>query len=122
MGKRMIKQLPVKMTDAEKLVKNQQLVKELENKQLLELEKKAFAEKHKAKVSEVDEAISKLAQECRSGKEERPVECVEVPRYTDNMVDIVRDDTGDVVFSRPTTPEERQNGLPFGESRTPAEH
>jgi hypothetical protein len=62
-------------------------------------------------------ALDLLAHEVSTGTEVRPVECDLVPRRADEMMDVIRPDTGEVVSSRPWTQSERdtfkQRALPF---------
>lgn len=103
--------LPCKLTAHEKLLKSEQLSHKLADVEKLEEAKKAatsrYADQIKARVLEV----KLLATEVRTGEEFRPIECTEMPRYSDMMVDIVRVDTGATVRSRPMQPSERQEEL-----------
>lgn len=111
MGDKCIKDLACVMTDDEKRLKGSELAVSVEELAALDVEKKDFAEKLKARVSHVEKRITKLAHEVKTGKEVRPVECAEYQRYATRMVDLVRLDTGEIVFSRPMRPDEFQTSM-----------
>jgi hypothetical protein len=118
--------LPVKLTEHETLVKGREAAKELNALNTLEAEKadvtKDFAERIKKKRRELD----KLAHEVSTGTEVRPVDCDLVPRFADEMIDVVRPDTGATVSSRPMTQSERdtfkQRSLPFSDREDDRAH
>jgi hypothetical protein len=106
-----IEQLACEMTPKERLLKSTELAKKIDEQVALEEEKKGFNEAWKGRKNTVDLAVRILASEVRTGKETRPVECFESPRYGEMMVDLIRSDTGEVVRARPMHPSERQLAL-----------
>ena len=109
--KKLIKDLPCEMTEDERRMKGSELAVAVSDKQTLEVEKKNFADAWKERAKEVDTKIGTLAYQVRSGREIRAVECEEAPRYSDRMMDIVRLDLGEVVYSRPMEAGELQTML-----------
>lgn len=115
-----VRHLPVKLHQSEVLVKAKQAAEGLSKLKGLEDDKaeatKDYAEQIKKKRRELD----LLAHEVSTGTEVRPVECDLVPRRVDEMIDVVRPDTGEVVSSRPMTQSEReklkQSALQFDDS------
>lgn len=79
-------------------------------------------DKHKAQRKAVNALISKqvderakLAHTIESGVETRMVLCKWIGDYAKNVWNLVRQDTGEHVDSRPMTAADRQSGLPFEE-------
>jgi len=104
------------MTREERMVKSLGLAQTIEKRDTIRGEKKLANESFKERIGECDEEIAKLTKQVKTGLEERPVECAEIMRWPDKMVDIVRTDTGDIVESRPMRADELQNSIPFGSS------
>ena len=114
-----IKDLPCKMTDEERLLKGTALAAAIQEDNDLEDEKKAFAEKLKTRQRLIDERVQTLKHEVKTGLEVRPVPCFESRRYGERMVDLVRRDTHEVVFSRPMRPDEMQESLQMEQPEDP---
>jgi len=111
MGNKYVKDLPCVMTDDEKRLKGIALAQAVEEKRALDAEKKEFSEEHKSRVGRVDTRIYRLSHEVTTGRETRSVDCAEYERYPAHMVDLVRLDSGEVVFSRPMRPDELQTSM-----------
>jgi hypothetical protein len=111
MEEKLIEELPVKMTDEEKLLKGEYIAQVHHELVELEAEKKALMGSRKRAIDAKKDLLAHLAHELATGEELRPVQCRERPRYYDLMVDVVRMDTGRIVRSRPMEPHERQLGM-----------
>lgn len=109
-----VKDLPCVMTAAEKALKSDQLVAVLGTINDLEEEKKAATAELGAKLKSEKKRGGFLAHEVRTGKEVRPIECVERNRYEDDLVDLIRNDTGEVVQTRAMDPRDRQAHMDLG--------
>jgi hypothetical protein len=106
-------ELPCHLSAHEKLLKSESLAERLKDVHVAEAEKKDAMEEFKLRLGGLEKQIDKLALEVRTGREYREVECFESASYSDNKVDIVRKDTGEVVRSRAMHPNERQEKMPF---------
>jgi hypothetical protein len=111
MGNKYVKDLPCAMTDDEKRLKGIALAQAVEEKRALDAEKKEWSEEHKSRVGRVDTRIFQLSHQVTTGRETRAVDCAEYERYPAHMVDLVRLDSGEVVFSRPMRPDELQTSM-----------
>lgn len=65
----------------------------------------------KAAKEPITARIGELKAQVTTKKEHRLVDCEESKDFKRNMVEVVRIDTGEVVDSRPMTPDERQEEL-----------
>jgi hypothetical protein len=110
-----IEMVPCKLSAEESHLKSKQLCQLAIDRAELEQEKKSAASAIKAAIDSKEEKINDLVKEVHSGEELRPVECYERPRYIDNMVDLIRTDTGAVVRTRAMHPTERQTALDMGD-------
>lgn len=75
----------------------------------LAVEKNAHAlatKAHKERVLELEETINRLDSIVRTGKEAREVTCFE--QFVHGVVELVREDTGEVVETRQATAKDRQ--------------
>lgn len=108
-----VRQLPCVMTAAEKALKANELVAVLGTISDLEEEKKAATASLTARIKEEKKKGGELAQEVRTGKEVRPIQCYERFRYEADMVELVRDDTAEVVSTRAMDPRDRQEKLGY---------
>lgn len=113
--KRFVEQLPCRLRESEKLLKSEELAEQLRQREIVEAEKKEANDAFKARLSEADRQVQRLAHEIRTGEEYRAVQCTEIGRWSENVVDIVRSDTGEVVRSRPMAAGERQALLELGD-------
>jgi hypothetical protein len=109
--------LPVKLHQHEVLVKAQQAAAGLSTLKRIEDDKAEVTKDFAEQIKKQRRALDLLAHEVSTGTEVRPVECDLVPRRADEMMDVIRPDTGEVVSSRPWTRSERdtfkQRALPF---------
>lgn len=113
--------LPCQLTEQERLLKSEELVKRLEEKDGLEDRKKSSADDFKSLITAKECEARRLRREVSTGIEHREVECQEVFRFARNLVETVRLDTGEVVSSRAMRPEERQAAMDFGDEAGDAE-
>jgi hypothetical protein len=120
MEAKVVEYVPCKLTAEEELMKGKQVAQLLSEISTLEDEKKSEAKRIATEVEDKRTEMYARGEEIRRGEEMRPIECFERPRYVDNMVDLVRTDTGGVVRSRPMHPNERQTALDMGELPAPA--
>jgi hypothetical protein len=109
---KLFRDLPVKLTDAEWAFYANALAVEQARRAQAEADKaesmsafKATIDKHKAKEAELGEKV-------RSREETRAVECFERFDYKRFVVDLHRDDTGELVETRQMSASERQTKLP----------
>ncbi len=114
MTRTIMQELPVRLTPEEKARKSEQLVKALEDKDGLESAKKAASDDFKQRLTLKDGEVKKLTREVSTGVEYRDVACEEVMAFGRNQVDLIRQDTGEIVSSRSMRPEERQGAMEFG--------
>lgn len=112
----MVEELPVKLDPHEKQLKGEQLSQAVNTVHELEEKKKSVTSDFAQKIKDANHKVYLLAQEVRTGEELRPVECYEQPRYSELLVDVIRQDTGACVRTRPMHPTERQQAMGFGES------
>jgi hypothetical protein len=109
-----VEKLPCELTREETLAKGAEMALMIKQHGEVELEAKETADTFKKQFKRLDRTISERAEEVRTGVEHRLVPCTERGRYRENMVDVVRLDTGEIVRSRPMTESEKQQALPFG--------
>ena len=108
---KVMQDLPCVLSRDEKAVKSDELVKRLDEKEVLEERKKSAADDFKRLITAKDCEVRKLAREISTGIEYREVECDEILSFGRNQVDLIRKDTGEIVSSRTMRPEERQEAL-----------
>jgi len=111
--------LPVGLTEAEVQDRNAEVVRLLDQIDEIKEEDSARKSDAKAAILRLEMRASALRDESRSRSQVRDVEVEEVKNYTAERVDIVRNDTGKVVFSRAMRPEEKQRPLPLEASKAP---
>lgn len=83
----------------------------IEQYALVEAEKASATKTYAERLKQLRQDMERLAHDIRSKSEERSTEIYEVPRWPDQMVDVIRVDTGEVVRSRVLQPGERQQRL-----------
>ena len=112
-GEVFVQSLRCELTAEEKVRKSIELAEGVREVERLEAEKTANAKAFKDRLDARKLENTNLAYDVRTGTEERPVECYEVPRYDDLQVDIMRTDTMPhaLVRSRNMQPHERQTQL-----------
>ena len=103
--------LPVKLDDQQIRVKGIELA-EMESK-IEELDERHKAQKSQMKAEEdaANALRKRLAIIVASGFETRPIECETRRYYREARVDVVRRDTGEVVFTRQMVADEAQGTL-----------
>jgi hypothetical protein len=106
-----MKDLPVKLTEHEKLLKGAELVAAMHEIDQLEEQKKREGKVLADAIKAKDEHARELARTLRTGTEDRKVECTESKRFQDRMVDTIRMDTFQIISSRPMNPSELQEEL-----------
>jgi len=98
--------LPCTLTFEERERKGRELADLCAEADRLEGDKKSAAESFKAKQSTVDAKRREVHLIIRQGFESREVQCRRIMSYEAKRLDIVREDTGEVVSSRPLNPTE----------------
>lgn len=109
-----VERLPCKLTAEEKALKNEQRTQLTQDAMDVEEKAKEAADGFKTTLKTVEKALLDLHRELRTGEEVRPIECIEVFRFDQDMVEIVRNDTGEVVRKRAMDPRDRQSHLSLG--------
>jgi hypothetical protein len=100
--------LPCILTQAERAERGAALGREAELLEATEEEKKESAASFKKKIDGHKAEVMRLARIVRTGKESREVPCGWKLDLLAESVHLIRLDTGEVVRSRPMTPEERE--------------
>jgi len=104
----MIRQLPVKLTDAELRLRRENVVRILGE---IDLQKEHFAKlkaDEKAQLGDLKEHLDETLKSVRERSELRPIECEERQVFEQNAIHIIRTDTGDIVEERPMDVADRQ--------------
>jgi len=111
------KMLHCPITEKEKAKAASRLAECIETGKALEEERKATMKDYTARKERLIEQIGILSRSVKSGEELRPVPCTLTLNFSKQTADLVRNDTGKLVESRPLTPEEIEDGataiLPF---------
>jgi len=113
MSDKTTRNLPVKLTDQEKLHfgrEESRLVREVAE---LEAKKRMSAADFKAQIELRSSQIRDFAEKVHTGVEYREVECVATPIFSEGIMRITRRDTGEVVQERCLTKQEQQARLEF---------
>ena len=103
--------LRVSLTPDELLVKSRELARYLQETRDLEESIARERKQQSEMLKDRREEAQRLAEDVATGTEVREVSCVEVLRYRERLVDIVRIDNHEVVRTRAMQPEERQRDL-----------
>jgi hypothetical protein len=112
--------LPVMLTEDEVKQKGDVLATRIEERAKLDGERKAASERFKEELKEIDGDIGSLARQLRERKEHRVINCMwERDDARFSMV-LIRQDTGEIVDTRPMRDDERQGSL-FAEETPPTE-
>lgn len=118
----MIRRLPIQLTDAERNVKARHAASLVHERTMLEEQKKETAAEYAERIKDLSTKITAAVEAARTGIEERDVEVNPKPNNEAFVVEFYRDDTGELVESRPMTDEEirvaRQRELPLRGSAT----
>lgn len=109
-------ELPVKLTDEEKLEKARQLSAMIGEITRLKEEQKTVSSSFKTKIGELEVDSREIANMIREGQEVRVVEVIEEKDYSDRKIRTIRKDTGEVVGIRTMALEDTQEEM-FGEDR-----
>jgi hypothetical protein len=99
--------LKCKLTNDEWAAIAAQLANDGEKREQLEAQKKSEASAIKAKIDDVEKSISSLGVKVRTHEEIRAVECFEKADDKRFVVELYRDDTGELIETRPMTSAER---------------
>lgn len=103
--------LTCKLSDAEVAHRADELAREVAKLSVLEDEKKHVAKEFAASIGEVEAGVRLLACQVRDHAEDRGVACTWQRDDTGKFLELVRQDTGEVVSSRALTPAEMQGKL-----------
>ena len=104
------RQLLCKLTEPEMLARGDEMA-ECENTIAVLKDKRRGLN---GKIADLAERRGKLAKVIDSGSEERAVDCVWIDDIKQNCKDLVRQDTGEKVDTRPLTAADLQTGLDLG--------
>lgn len=113
MTKKLLKSLPVELTDDEVLIRAKELTVAMAEEEALIAKIKAFRSNNERTIKDVIRPqIAKLQDVVHTGVEDREVECEQRPDYTRKIMEIVRLDTDEVVESWQIKQAELQTALP----------
>lgn len=104
------RELPCALTDNERLQRAIEAAKKRGERNLLEDQAAELKETAKRLLADHDSVLERLDSAVRDGSERRLIRCHE--RFHAGMVELVRDDTLEVVESRPATFAEAQRTMP----------
>lgn len=104
-------EIPVNLTDTEIRQYGKDLASVLDKLSDVRAEKKEADADFKKRIQEIESTVRDLTRKISTGKEERKVPLKAVENKSKWEVDIYREDTGELVRSRPMTAEERQANL-----------
>lgn len=107
------KKLPVQLSEHERALRGEEMAREHAELGRLQELKRDQAKLMKEQIDASEKRIGELAEQVRTGIEQREVLCFERLRGERGMVDLERTDTGEIIDSRPMRPDERQVGMPF---------
>jgi hypothetical protein len=108
---RFTKKLPVPLTDDEVRHRGEELASKLAALDEIDAALKVAKQEAKAKKEPIAKRVTELKQQIRGRKEARLVECELVRDFDARCAETMRLDTGEVVDTRPLTPEEMQTQL-----------
>jgi hypothetical protein len=103
--------LPVKLTEREMDAYGRTLDDKVSELVALELAKKQAADQFKGDIDRVERTVKILGHKVHTGIEDRDVECFWEPVYDRGVKELRRNDTMQVVETRPLTEEEKQRSL-----------
>lgn len=103
--------LPVTLTPREKAARSEELVQAMSKQRRLEDELEGVKADFKGRIARVADDVGALFRTLERGTEIRSVSCERRVNVDGESVDTIRLDTGELVVSRPMTPEERQREL-----------
>ena len=118
---RYYKELPVQLTDGEKLTKMGRVLELEDIQEVVKEEAKEAADEAKKEIADHQKEIDKLKGHLRSGTEPRQVECIDVQDFKAKSVRTMRTDTGEVVSERAMRQDELQGELALREGQSEVE-
>jgi hypothetical protein len=116
-----IRQFRFKLSDSEIQAKGKAILQRQRDRQRMIEDHGQVVAEVRRELKAVDDAIARMADEYEGGFEDRPIECREKVDLKRGVVSLVRQDTGEVVETRPMTLEERQEVLPLEEPKAEAQ-
>ena len=99
------------LTEEEKIERGSELAQHVRSAELLSEEKKEKASAYKTKIDTHNLEALTLSNALQNGFETRSIECRLVKNYALRTVDVVRDDTGELVMTRPMEIGEAQESM-----------
>lgn len=111
MAKTWREELMVTLTSVELLERGEALALQEKLWRERETRRKAAQDEANEELADIEAEQARLARIVRDKEEPRPVEVLEVRNFTENRVDIVRGDTGEVIRTRVMSDAERQMEL-----------
>lgn len=113
----MLRKLPIHLTDDERNTKARHAASLLHERALIEEQKRETVADFADRLKELTAEINAASTAARTGIEEREVEVSPKPNNERFVMEFYRDDTGDLVETRPMTEDEirvaRQQSLPM---------
>jgi hypothetical protein len=107
----MIRSLPVELTDEELRAKANELASVVSGLGSYEREKSEVSKQIGGKIEQARKEMGRLSQQISTKQEWRDVACEEQFDFEENIVRVIRKDTGDTVDTRVMRPEERQQRM-----------
>lgn len=111
--------LPVTLNEDELKQKGDVLATRIDERSKLDAARKASSEHFKEQLKEIDGDIESLARQLRERQERRVISCLWDRDDSRMSMLLVRQDTGEIVDTRPMRDDERQEPLFTGEAGTP---
>lgn len=102
------KQLPVVLTDAEILNYGRDCARAQHEHANIKNTAKTVAKEYASKIAEQEAIIARLTVIINSGKETRDIACLELKNWNKGTVTVSRNDTHEVIESRPMREDEKQ--------------
>jgi hypothetical protein len=103
--------LPVRLTEDEITQRGRAIAKFVKDQTEIEEAKKTAMSGFKEKLDVCAESIGKLSRSITTGEEDREVECHWNKDFGRRVADLIRNDTGEVVETRPLSADEMQEKL-----------
>lgn len=119
MEKRVTRILPVKLSKSEVVERGQLAAQVLHKIDEAEAEKKRVAADVKERTEALESELRRLSYIVEREEEDRTVECSWHFDFMKNEKNLIREDTGEVVETKPMTDEERQIALEMGDQKEP---
>ena len=105
--------LAVKLNEKERIARGQQLADVVESLESINTSKKTVLAEFNARLKKISETISRLSREMRDGTAMQPVDCELQLNYSKLTAQLVRTDSGEVIWARPMTNEQKQMQMNF---------